>query len=364
MDYSALFGCEGTEISMKTVMKIFGIILLFIVLAVGGVAWYIWSGLQPVKKSDEVVQFTIEQGMGTTQIASLLHEKALIKNELIFIGYLKWKDQGSRFQAGNYATTPGKSNDEIIAMLNNGDVVKEEMIRFTIPEGYTVVQIADKLDKEGFVDGATFLKLANQSSQANETLLGVIPKNAEIKHALEGYLFPETYELKKGITEAEIIKTMTSQLEQKLNSIDNWEEKMKQRGLTLHELLTISSLVEREVVVDTERRLVAGIIYNRLNKGQKLEIDATVQYSLDKPKERLFYKDLEVESPYNTYLKKGLPPGPICNPSLASIKAALDPQPSDYFFYVTKKDGTQTHLFAKTYKEHLVNIEKSKSMSK
>lgn len=337
---------------------------MLLVLVVGGLTLYIWNGLQPAKDSDDKVQFTIEQGMGTTQIAKLLHEKALIRNELVFIGYLKWKDQGSRFQAGTYATTPGHSNDDLIAMLNNGDVVKEEMIRFTIPEGYTVEQITEKLDQEGFVDGINFLKLANQSTNVDETLPAAIPNDPKIKHALEGYLFPETYELKKGSTEIDIIKKMTAELEQKLNSIENWEQQMKQQGLTLHELLTISSLVEREVVVDSERALVAGIIDNRLKKGQKLEIDATVQYALDKPKERLFYKDLEIESPYNTYLKKGLPPGPICNPSLASIKAALQPKASEYFFYVTKKDGSQAHLFAKTYKEHLVNIEKSNSMSK
>lgn len=336
---------------------------MLLVLAVAGAAVYVWNGMQPVKKSDVLVEFTIERGMGTIQIAELLEEKALIKNDLIFMAYLKWKEQGSRFQAGNYVITPGTSNDDLIAMFNNGDVVKEEMVRFTIPEGYTVEQLANKLDKEGIVDGEVLLQLANQSSSADAAFIDMISTNSEMKHALEGYLFPETYELKKGITEADIIKTMTTQLLKKLNTINNWEQDLKERGLTLHELLTIASLVEREVVADHERSLVAGIIYNRLNKGQKLEIDATVQYALDQPKERLYYKDLEVKSPYNTYLIEGLPPGPICSPSLASIEAALHPESSEYFFYVTKKDGSQEHLFATTYKEHLSNIEKSKSMS-
>jgi len=129
--------------------------------------------------------------------------------------------------------------------------------------------------------------------------------------------------------------------------------------MTFHDLLTIASLVEREVVVDEERALVAGVIYNRLEDGMKLQIDATVQYSLDKPKQRLYEKDLLIDSPYNTYEVEGLPPGPIASPSLESIKAALYPEKSEYFFYVTKKDGSQTHLFAKTYKEHLRNIDKS-----
>jgi UPF0755 protein len=348
---------------LKARTKVIGIIFMILVLAIGGSALYIWNSLQPVKKSADIVEFTIEPGMGMIQIANLLQEKALIKNETIFIAYLKWTEHGSRFQAGTYGITPGTSNDDLIAMFNNGDVVKEDMVRFTIPEGYTVEQLVDKLDKEGIVNGEVLLKLADQSSNADVAFKDIIPTNQEIKHALEGYLFPETYELKKGITEAEIIKTMTTQLMKKLNNIENWEQKLKESGLTLHELLTISSLVEREVVVNHERPLVAGVIYNRLNKGQKLEIDATVQYALDQPKDRLYFKDLEIESPYNTYLIEGLPPGPICSPSLASIEAALQPESSEYFFYVTKKDGSQEHLFAKTYKEHLNNIEKSKSTS-
>jgi UPF0755 protein len=135
---------------------------------------------------------------------------------------------------------------------------------------------------------------------------------------------------------------------------------LEEKKMTLHELLTIASLVEREVVIDEERALVAGVIYNRIEDGMMLQIDATVQYSLDKPKERLYEKDLLIDSPYNTYKVEGLPPGPIASPSIASITAALYPEESDYLFYVTKKDGSQSHLFAKTYEEHLKNIEKSK----
>lgn len=335
-----------------------------LVLVIGGVAFYVWNGVQPVKESSDPITFTIERGMGTAQIAGLLQDKQLIKDELIFKVYLKYKNQGSQFQAGTYSVKPGTTIDKLIVMLNDGSVLNGNGTRFTIPEGFTVEQIADKLSKEGFVNKKTFLKLVNNSSSVTSPLVAHIPTNVGIKHALEGYLFPETYELKKGSTEADIINTMASELQQKLESIDHWDQKLKARGLSLHELLTIASLVEREVVAEQERSLVAGVIYNRLDVGQKLEIDATVQYSLDKPKERLFFKDLKVDSPYNTYLKKGLPPGPICNPSLASIKAALSPESTPYFFYVTKKDGSQEHLFAKTYKEHLSNIEKSKSKSK
>ncbi|MGF7045956.1 UPF0755 protein [Paenibacillus sp. DS2015] len=336
---------------------------LLLVLIIAGAAFYVWNGMQPTTASNEPVTFTIERGMGTAEIAELLQDKQLIKNEFVFKGYLKYTSQGSRFQAGKYSATPGTKIDELITMLNEGNVLKDEMLSFTIPEGYTVEQMADKLSEEGFVDKPTFMQIVNNPSSIKSALVADIPKDAGIKHALEGYLFPETYELNKGSTEADIIDTMTSMLQQKLESIDNLEQKLKDRGLRLHELLTVASLVEREVVVEQERSLVAGVIYNRLEIGQKLEIDATVQYSLDEPKERLLFKDLKVDSPYNTYRIEGLPPGPISNPSLASIEAALSPESTPYLFYVTKKDGSQGHLFAKTYKEHLQNIEKSNSKS-
>jgi UPF0755 protein len=191
-----------------------------------------------------------------------------------------------------------------------------------------------------------------------------IPAEANLRHHLEGYLFPATYELpKKDLTAKGIAETMLKETEKRLAEIPDWESQLEARGVTFHELMTIASLVEREVVADQERALVAGVIYNRLDEDMRLEIDATVQYLLDKPKERLLYADLEVESPYNTYRQKGLPPGPISSPSLESIQAALNPEKSDYLFYVTKKDGTQEHLFAKTYKEHLKNIEASKKMA-
>lgn len=356
---SVLFGCEGVEYVKKLAIAI-----LVLIIIAGSAIFYAWNGMKPVASSDTPVEFTIEPGMRTVQIANLLEEKGLIKNALLFKGYLKLKNEGSRFMAGIYEAKPGITYDEIISMLNNGEVKPEEMIRFTIPEGYTVRQMSETISSESGLDAKEFIKLTDQVTGWDVPIVNEIPKNEELIHPLEGYLFPATYEVPKDTTEHEIIQKMLNQMEKRLGEIPNWENLLKQRGLTLHELLTVASLVEREVVVDKERALVAGVIYNRLEQNMKLEIDATVQYLLDKPKERLLYKDLEVDSPYNTYRNKGLPPGPISNPSLASIEAALKPESSDYLFYVTKKDGTKEHLFAKTYKEHLQNIEKSKKMAK
>ncbi|NOU81355.1 endolytic transglycosylase MltG [Paenibacillus sp. LMG 31459] len=341
---------------MRTVL----IIILVLAAAAGGGAWYIWNGMQPVEPAGPAVTVTIEKGMGSSQIADLLEEKGIIKNGLFFKGYLKWVQEGSSFKAGTYNVSPGDSYDTLISRMNAGDVVKEDTIVFTIPEGYTAVQVADKLAEAWNQKAEVFLQLIDSGAGLEAVGTLGIPENKELRHRLEGYLFPETYELAKDSTPQEVIEAMLEQLVKKLDTIPEWKAKLANRGLTLHELMTVASLVEREVVVNEERPLVAGIIYNRLDKGQKLEIDATVQYLLDKQKERLYEKDLKVDSPYNTYKQEGLPPGPISSPGLASIEAALTPEVSEYFFYVTKKDGSQAHLFAKTYKEHLANIEKSK----
>ncbi|MCM3701539.1 endolytic transglycosylase MltG [Paenibacillus macerans] len=349
---------------MKKALKWLSILIVLVIAAAGAAGAYVYTGMQPVKASEQAIKITIEPGTGTGKIADLLEKQGLIKNSLLFRSYLKWKSEGSHFQAGVYEFKPGATYDEIIARLNSGDVVKTEMVRFTIPEGFTVKQMADKLSEEGTVDKDVFLKVAGGASGLDSELLKEIPQNDKLTYRLEGYLFPETYELKKGSTERDIAERMLQEMEKRLNEIPDFRQKLEQRGLSLNELMTVASLVEREVVVDEERSIVAGVIYNRLAQHMKLEIDATVQYVLDKPKERLLNSDLRsVDSPYNTYLYEGLPPGPIAAPSLKSIEAALAPTASEYLFYVTKKDGSGEHLFAKTYAEHLKNIKTSKAMA-
>ncbi|MCM3785609.1 endolytic transglycosylase MltG [Neobacillus mesonae] len=340
------------------------VLIVLIVLILGG-ALYAWQSMKPVASSDEPVVFTIEPGTGTSGIADLLEQNGLIRNALLFKAYLKLNDEGANFQAGTYAFNPGLTYDEIIASLNNGDVQKEEMLRFTIPEGYTLKQIAEKLEAEGITDSKIFMELVQDKELFNDIpMVASITDNENYRYVLEGYLFPDTYEMKKDSTAEDIIRRMLTEMQDRLDNIPNLDSKLKERGLTLHKLLTAASLIEREVVVDEERPLVAGVIYNRLEQGMRLEMDATVQYLLDKQKERLLYKDLEVESPYNTYRNKGLPPGPIASPSISAIEAALAPKASNYLFYVTKKDGSSEHLFAETYEEHLKNIEKSNESAK
>lgn len=335
-------------------------LLAIMALGAGGVLYYVWSNLQPMPEGP-TKQVTISRGMSANGVADVLEENGIIKNSFVLGYYLQLKDEGSRFQAGVYEMNPGMDIASIIAKLNAGDTIAAETIRFTIPEGLTVLQIADKLAAEGIVNKDKFLEAAeNGRSWSNAEAVLSIPDNDKLHKRLEGYMFPETYEMKKGSTEEQIIARMLQETDRKLSTLpDGWQDAMEASGRTLHEIMTIASLIEREVVVDEERALVSSVIYNRLAEPMRLQIDAAVQYALDEPKERLMQKDLEIDSPYNTYKNDGLPPGPIASPSLASIEAALFPADSDYLFYVTKKDGSQTHLFAKTYNEHLRNIEKS-----
>ncbi|WP_052339426.1 endolytic transglycosylase MltG [Gorillibacterium massiliense] len=346
------------------IFKLFLVVLLVAFIAAAGGVAYVWNELQPPHKG-EMVSFTIPAGTSSRDIADTLETKGIVKNGSFFWLYLKYKGEGARFQAGEYEMTPGMTLNEVIGKLNRGETVKEETIHFTVPEGYTLEQVAKKLEEQNAVSATAFLQLADKPPTAlSEVLAGPLPTDNQVRHKLEGYLFPETYEMKKGSTAEDIMERMAEELKNKLSAIPDFDSRLKARGLTLHELLTVASLVEKESAVKEESPMIAGVIYNRLKAKMRLEIDATVQYALPEYKERLFEADLKTESPYNTYLHDGLPPGPIANPGLDSIEAALSPKDSKYLFYVTKKDGSRTHLFAETYEQHLKNIEESKKTAK
>lgn len=340
------------------------IVLIVLALAGGatGLALFVSQALRPMPATGQEVRVVIPPGSTPAQVAGKLEEGGLIRDNRIFTYYLKYKKQGSKFQAGEYAMAPGLTLDAIIAKLNAGDTVKEETVRVTIPEGYTVPQIVEKIAKTADKPFDELLRWADAPPPFQGTAITALPDVPQQRHKLEGYLFPETYEFKKSLTPEDMLVRMLSETDAKLTSLGpDWQSRLQSRGLSVHQLLTVASLIEREVALDEERPLVAGVIYNRLSKNMPLQIDATIQYLFDKPKERLLEKDLQIESPYNTYLHTGLPPGPIASPSLASVQAALAPKDSDYLFYVTKKDGSKGHFFAVTYEEHKKNIAASKA---
>ena len=346
-----------------------GLLILFILLLVIGIAGfavfinYYNSMLEPVDESavDQQVVVEIPAGASTEIIAYILESENLIRDELVFRLYVRRYNLGQGFMAGKYSLSPSMTLEQIVQKIQVGDTYSDT-VWLTIPEGFTVENIAIRLDEAGLVDGDKFLEL---SRKASEDILEAYPmiagsNNPDIEYQLEGYLFPDTYEVFPDAGEDYIIRMMLHRMEEILNGLD-YQVIIEEMGLSLHDLLIIASLIERETRVDHERAKVASVIYNRLEIGQRLQIDATIQYILEEPKEFLLYKDLEIPSPYNTYLEDGLPPGPIASPGRASIYAALNPGQTDYFYYNYKYDGSGEHYFSKTFDEHNQNVRRAEA---
>jgi len=349
---------EEPSFSAIKVVLITLLILFIIGLASVGIGgYYVYTNLQPVDPtSEDYVKVTVPLGSSPSKIAKILKEHDLIKNEKIFYFYVRFK-QATGFQAGDYYLAKKSTLDELIVQLKEGRVSLESE-RFTIAEGLSVEQIATQLAEKGLVNKEKFLTLVNEGDFSDISIMKEIPEVKDRKYRLEGLLFPETYEIHKGSDEKEIIRIMLKQFEKEIKP--EWKEELAKRKMSLYEAVTLASIVEREVVLDEERKIISGIFHNRLREGWKLQSCATVQFVLGKQRERLLFEDLEVQSPYNTYVNEGLPPSPIASPGRASLEATIFPEKHKYFFFVTKKDGSGAHHFARTFKEHQKNDAKSR----
>lgn len=286
------------------------------------------------------VIIVIPAGAGVGQISRLLADNQLIRSRIYFRALAKIKGVEGKMQAGEFNLSPNLSTEQIMMKIARGEVVAYPV---TLPEGLTVKQIARVLAEKGFVDQAKFLALVREDG-----LTTLVTPTAEVMEPLEGFLFPDTYFLHKGMTEAEIIQLLLRRFREVM--VPQWEERARELGLTVPELITIASMIEREAQVAAERSIIAGVIYNRLRAGMALQIDATVLYLLPENTRVVLLKDLEIDSPYNTYQYPGLPPGPIANPGREAIAAALYPAETPYFYYVAKQDGS--HIFSRTLAEH------------
>lgn len=299
-----------------------------------------------------MVDVIIEKGASSSEIAEQLYKEGLIKNTDTFKLYLKLSNLGSRIQAGRYELTAGMSAAEIVDKMVRGDV-KKDTVRVTIPEGLSIKDIADKFDKAGLVNKDKFLEVAKNSSFDYDFLKN-LPKRPE---RLEGYLFPDTYEFNKDVTAEKVIDTMLSTFNRVFDQ--DMRNKAKGMNMSIDQVVTMASIVEKEARVAEERPIISAVYYNRIKKKMLLQADATVQYALGQWKDKLTYDDLKIDSPYNTYKYPGLPIGPIANPGKASIEAALNPQNVDYLYYVAKGDGTGTHAFTVTYDDFLKEKQKA-----
>lgn len=282
------------------------------------------------------------------QVGALLQQKKLVRSAVIFSLYARWKGMDGLIKAGEYSLSNGLSTPEVLFELVNGRLAIQS---FTVPEGFTTAQIADLLVSKGLVNGERFYWAVANENYSYPFIQGA-PNNEK---RLEGYLFPDTYQVFRGCSESSIIEMMLKRFEKEIDELD-YLTLVQKAGLTLHQAVTIASLLEREAVLDAEKSLIAGVIFNRMAKSMPLQVDATVQYALGTHQPKIYYKDLQVDSPYNTYRTYGLPPGPIAMPGRASLLAAVKPAATSYLYYVARPDGS--HAFANTLDEHNLNIER------
>ncbi len=340
---------------VRRIVAIVAFVLIIIVAIVGTSGYfYIKSALQPVNpESEQEIIIDIPIGSGVSTISQLLEDNGLVKNAKVFKYYVKFKNE-SNFMAGEYHMNPSMSIQEIIDSLKTGKIMQEPVFTMTIPEGKQLQEIAviiaektnqkeediwKQLNDEAFIKGL-------MAKYPDILTTEIWAKN--IKHPLEGYLFPATYAYyeEKPTLEA-IVSVMLDKTE---SVVSAYETEIERDNLTVHQFLTMSSLIEEEATKNVDRKKIASVFYNRIEQGMPLQTDPTVLYALGEHKDRVLYKDLEVDSPYNTYQNVGLPPGPIANAGTVSMEAALHPDETDYLYFLASKDGKV--YFSKSLNEH------------
>ncbi len=328
----------------------FLLITLYLVFHVGKYAYqYTYKiAIQPSPEQRSVrdLEVTIPKGSSTKIIAEILEEKDLIANAYVFRLKSRVEKYDGSFKPGTFILNTGMSEEEIMEILRTGGMYAEGS-RFTIPEGYTTESIAKKLDKEKIVTASDFLRAVNEGDFDYDFIKKIPERNMR----LEGYLFPDTYEVRSEATSEEIISKMLKRFDDIYKS--EYYIRAEELGYTMDEIIIIASIIESEARREEERPTIAGVIYNRLDQNMKLQMCSSVMYALGKRKDRLLFTDLEIESPYNTYKYVGLPQGPISNPGEASIIAALYPEEHNYLFFVLKNEETGEHVFTETGEEHL-----------
>ncbi len=351
---------------MKTGAKIFiALIVILILTGAGFVIWMNYQFNQPYINSAGEQDFVVESGDGVNIVSARLEKQGIISDNFFFDTCIWLKRSEDKIKAGKYRLAPSMTPKEIVEILIGGEMAEDD--RVTIPEGYNSREIAEEFalyhGKHTASDKAPeelakefedkFLEEIKNISKYKKDydFLSNIPKGND----LEGFLFPDTYKVFANSEPEAIVRKMLDNFQDKVGA-DMIKEAHKQ-DLNFYEIITLASIVEKEVRDEQEMKKVAGVYYNRLNTGMKLQSDVTITYITGKKDPQPTIKDTQIESPYNTYLNEGLPPGPVGNPGLMAISATIDPASHDYFFFLTTLD-TGEAIFSKNLEEHNINKQK------
>ncbi|PIP22779.1 MAG: hypothetical protein COX37_02200 [Candidatus Nealsonbacteria bacterium CG23_combo_of_CG06-09_8_20_14_all_39_17] len=296
--------------------------------------------------------FVVEKGEGAKQIAKNLGEKGVIRNDILFILYVLKSGEAGKIKAGKYSLSSAMTISQIAEKLVKGEVMKEKII---ILEGWSLRDIERELISKFLVQRTTslWLEISAENVKSYKEDYEFL-KDAPDSATLEGYIFPDTYEVDEGETTKSITRKALDNFDKKLT--EDLRKEIKKQNKSIFEIVTMASLLEKEVRTSEDKKIVSGIFWKRISIGQPLQSCATVAYAIGVDKWRYSYEDTRTKSPYNTYLNQGLPIGPISNPGLESIKAAIEPEKSDYWYYLSDTEGKT--IFSKTFEEH--NIAKAK----
>ena len=333
---------------MKSFLKfiIIFIIIFFLIL----ISAFFWFNRSTGNIDDPGVEFEIIKGDSSYSLARRLYLNGYINSKELFIIIARVLRLDKNLKTGWVRILPEQTTMDIIRIIYGGEFIP---ISFTIPEGSTIKDIKKILIDSGAAD-----------IEQIETFLSDVNYPAKIGlngyKSAEGFLFPETYKFQKGVSVQVIFNEMVEMFFKKLSEIYPQYNNLSINGL--YDKVKMASIIEKEVKLKEEAPIVAGVFYNRIKTGMRIQSCATIQYILEKPKEQLLETDLQIIHPYNTYIFPGLPPGPICNPGFTALKAAFYPEDHDYLFFVVKDPDIGSHHFSKTYSEHLKAQKKYKSI--
>ncbi len=340
---------------VKSIILIVAVCALSSIFYEYGKGWYDiyqkeYKGTETTVGEDVVVE--IPEGAAAKTIAKILKEKGLIHFERAFVKRLQ--ESSYRVQSGTYTLNTGMSTLDMIITMSPVVEADEKIDTLVIPEGFTIEQIAARCEKQGICTAQEFLNAVNSVTTEDFPYLADVPAGVNVKYRLQGYIFPATYDIYEYTTPESLVKWMLETFEN--NYTMDLQLRAEELGYNSYEVLTRASIIEREAKIDEERAIIAGVINNRLSAGMPLQMCPTVLYPLTDgmyDQSQVYYEDLELDSPYNTYKYEGLPAGPICNPGLACINAVLYPQEHGYYYYHIDNEEEGSHVFTETYEEHV-----------